>query len=366
MSEIREITSVRRLRNAGTVTCHLACNQGDAYQEYGGKDSNGNDIAKPDWTNNDANRPIWTPYISAAINKGNVQIIPTDDQWTYNTTKLTFGTDGLSNNAGLVGVFRRITIDGIPSLKAMKNLASEANQDSDTLKFDGAVKVGKIDDRVQKTVPITIIRKSESSYKGVIQGADGNNLVITEAGGSVKLYAKLLLGGESVANGSYTVDWKKQENGVFVDITDDAGNKITDNATHIVTLKADMVNAFLNVYAIFKDFPSGVELTSDVGTVQDLSDPLRIRKNAVPEDEIIEQDTDTVVYTPAVVDSDGNVRSEFTHKFKFFLSNEAGVKIVGDYNHSTVATASQTITANDVEKAAPGELIIEIIGNDEY
>lgn len=367
MSEIREVTSVRRLRNAGTVTVYLACNQGDAYQEYRGKDSNGNDIVKPDWAANDGLRPVWTPIIGAAVNKSNIQIIPTDDKWTYNTTLLTFDGSGLSTNAGLVGTFKRVTVDGIPSLKAMKNLASETNQDSDTLKFDGAIKVGTVDDRVQKTVPITIVPKSESVYKGVIMGADNKNLVIAENGGSCKIFAKLLYGGEAVENGKYVVLFKKQVNGAFVNITDSAGNNtVLDNATHTVDIAADMVNSFLNVYAIFKDATTGAELTTDVGTVQDVSDPLRLVKNAVPADEVIESDTDTVVYTPQVVDSAGNVRPEFASKFKFFLSNEAGQQIVADYDNSATPSASQTITANDADKAAPGDLVIEIVGDDTY
>lgn len=361
MSEIRESTSVKRLRNGKAVSIYLACTTGDAYQEYKGKDSSGNDVCSPDWTK-DENRPTFFPSIAA----GGVTVIPTDDKWWYNVIQLVFGADNLSTNSGLAGTFKRVTHNSVPALKIMKNLASESNQDSDTIKFNGAIKVGGIDDRIEKTEKITITRKGEATYKGIVMGIDNDGMVINAAGGSTRVYAKLLGGGEAIDNSKYIVEFKKQLNGAFVDITKADGSKLTDTSDHVVTITADMVNAFLNLYAIFKDATTLAELTSDVGTVQDTSDPLRIDKNAVPADETIVNDSDTVVYTPSVVDSSGNVRSEFANKFKFFLSNEDGKKIVGDYDHSAMATASQTITANDVDKAAPGNLMVEIVGDDTY
>lgn len=357
MSEVRKVTSVRRLKNGKEVTMKMECNVGDPYQDYRGESDAGS-IAAPDWTV-DENRPI----IWAEIYSNLLRIVYTDDQWTYNVTKLTFGEDGLSTNSGLEGVFLRTTYQGVPALKIMKNLASKDNQDNDVLSLDCAFKVGGIDDRAQSSMTIGIGRASSDVYKGSIQPVGNSGFVIRESKSSIQVYAGLMFGGSKVGNESYTVDWKKMVNGELVPLTDDSSGNVSDTTNHTITITNAMVNSALNLYAVFKD-KQGKELTSDVQGILDASDPLSIQLNAVPADEIIINDDDTVVYTPNVVNSSGQVMSEFANKFLFLLSNEQGEKITGTYDNSTVPTASQTITAADVDKAEPGALIIEIIADD--
>lgn len=103
---------------------------------------------------------------------------------------------------------------------------------------------------------------------------------------------------------------EKQLNGSLVPLTDDTGSNVSDTSNHTITITNSMVNSALNLYAIFKD-KNGKELTSDVQGIIDASDPLSIKLNAVPADEVIVNDDDTVVYTPNVVNSDGQVMTEF-------------------------------------------------------
>lgn len=359
MSEVRRTTSVRRLKNGKEVTMKMECNVGDPYQEYRGEGASGS-TAAPDWTV-DNNRPI----IWAEIYSNMQRIVYTDDQWTYNVTKLTFGGDGLSTNPGMVGTFKRMTHQGVPALKIMKNLASKDNQDNDILYLDCAFKVGGIDDRARSSITIGISRASSDVYKGSIQPVGNKGFVIREAKSSIDVYAGLLFGGAKVANENYTVDWKKQVNGQLVALTKDDGGNVADTPNHTIKITNGMVNSALNLYAIFKD-KAGKELTSDIQGIIDASDPLAIRLNAVPADEVIVDDDDTVVYTPNVVDSKGNIKTEFASKFKFHLSDEKGKPIVGAYDNSKVPAASQTITAADVDKAAPGALVVEIVADDTY
>ena len=361
MSEVRQTTSVRRLRNGKEVTIKMECNQGDAQQDYKGNDADGNAIVAPDWAANDDERPIFWSEVLA----NTVRIIYTDDNWTYNATLLTFDTNGLSNNTGLVGYFQKVTYQGVPALKIMKNLASEDNQDNDMLYLDFAYKVGGIDTRGNASAQIRIGRAATDVYKGTIMPVNDQGFVIRENGGSIQLHGRLRYGGVLVANDKYTIDWKKQTSGVFEPLKDESGNNIVDPSNHTITITSGMVNSCLNVYAIFKDL-QGNELTSDTQGVIDASDPLSISKGAVPANETIIEDSDTVVYTPKVVDSEGNTKTEFNSKFKFFLSDEDGNAITGDYDFSSTPTSSQTITANDVDKADPGELMIEIVADDSY
>lgn len=338
----------------------MECTTGDAYQEYRGEDSSGNSIASPDWTA-EANRPV----IYAEIYSNLLRIIYTDDIWTYNVIKLTFDANGLSTNTGLVGTFKRITYNGVPALKIMKNLASKENQDNDIIKLDCAIKVAGLDDRAQSSITVQIGRASADVYKGSIMPVDGKGFTIRETNGSVQALGKLFFGGAVVPNGDYTIEWKKQKNGVLVALTNDAGATVVDTANHTITITAGMVNSAMNLYAVFKD-KAGKELTTDIQGVVDASDPMYIDKGAVPANETIIEDTDTVVYTPKVLDSSGAVMSEFNGKFKFFLSKEDGTKITGDYDYSKTPTASQTITANDADKAEPGALQIEIVADTDY
>ncbi len=357
MSEVRKVTSVRRLKNGKEVTIMMQSNVGDPYQEYRGEGASGA-TAAPDWTV-DANRPtIWAEIYS------NLQrIIYTDAQWTYNVTKLTFGSDGLSTNSGLEGVFLKTTYQGVPALKIMKNLASKDNQDNDIIYLDCAFKVAGIDDRAQSSITVGIGRASADVYKGTIQPVNDGGYVIKKVNSSIQVRGGLLFGGAKVNDADYTVEWKKQLNGSLVPLTDDTGSNVSDTSNHTITITNSMVNSALNLYAIFKD-KNGKELTSDVQGIIDASDPLSIKLNAVPADEVIVNDDDTVVYTPNVVNSDGQVMTEFSNKFLFLLSNEQGEKITGAYDNSTVPTSSQTITAADVDKAEPGALIVEIIADD--
>ena len=174
MSEVRQTTSVRRLRNGKEVTIKMECNQGDAQQDYKGNDADGNAIVAPDWTVNDDDRPIFWSEVLA----NTVRIIYTDDNWTYNATLLTFDTNGLSNNTGLVGYFQKVTYQGVPALKTMKNLASEDNQDNDMLYLDFAYKVGGIDTRGNASAQIRIGRASTDVYKGTIMPVNDKGFVI--------------------------------------------------------------------------------------------------------------------------------------------------------------------------------------------
>ncbi len=360
MSEVRETTTIRRLRNGKEITVKMECNVGDPFQDYRGDGENGQALVSPDWTT-PSNQPIiWANIISNLL-----RIIYTDDQWTYNVTKLTFGPDGLSTNKGLEGVFKRITHNEVPALRIVKNLASKDNQDNDSISLDCAVKLDGVDDRVQGQMTIQIGRASADVYKGRILSPDSKGYTIRETGGSIKLRGQLYHGGSIVPNGEYSVEWKKIVNGQLQPLTTGTGSAVDDGSDHIITVTADMVDSALNVYALFKD-KNGAMLTSDTQGVVDASDPMRIAKNAVPANEIIIYDSDTIVYTPSVLNSKGEKMSEFDGKFKFVASKEDGTPITLDNDHSKVATNSQTVTANDMNKAEPGCLNLEIIANDKF
>ena len=368
MSEVRETTTVRRLRNGKEVTVKMECNVGDPFQDYRGEGENGQSLVSPDWTVEKEQPILW-----ASIYTNLKRIIYTDDQWTYNVTKLTFGPDGLSTNKGLEGVFKRVTHDGVPALRIVKNLASKENQDNDSISLDCAIKVAGIDDRAQGQMTIQIGRASADVYKGRILSPDNKGYTIRDTKGSIKLRGDLRHGGSVVADSEYKVEWKKVVEGKLVPLTVESGSEVTDGVDHTITVTAGMVDSVLNVYAIFKD-KNDVVLTSDIQGIVDSSDPMFISKNAVPANETIIDDSDTVKYTPqvmAVVKSpDGSSKvvqmTEFNNKFKFVASKEDGTLITLDNDHSKVATASQVITANDVDKAEPGSLQLEIIANDKF
>ena len=360
MSEVRETTTIRRLRNGMEVSVKMECNVGDPFQDYRGEGDSGQSLVSPDWAIAQNQPVIW-----ASIYSNLQRIIYTDDQWTYNVTKLTFGPDGLSTNAGLEGVFQRITHQDVPALKIVKNLASKENQDNDSISLDCAIKVAGINDRTQGYMNIQIGRASADVYKGRIISPDNNGYTINETGGSVKLNARLWHGGSSVPNGEYKVEWKKIVDGVLQPLTNGTGGEVSDGTDHTITVTADMVDSALNIYAVFKDKNDAV-LTTDTQGVVDASDPMHIALNAVPANETIIYDSDTVVYTPSVMSSAGKKMSEFDGKFKFFASKEDGSSITLDNDHSKAPTTSQTITANDLEKAEPGSLILEIVANDKF
>lgn len=93
----------------------------------------------PNWgTMSDALRPIIFPRIFSVM-EGRT-LIPTDATWKYNDVSITFDASGIATAPSIIaGKIQEVTYDGAKALKMIGNVASDANNDSDTISFTGRV-----------------------------------------------------------------------------------------------------------------------------------------------------------------------------------------------------------------------------------
>jgi len=93
----------------------------------------------PNWgTMSDALRPIVFPRIFSVM-EGRT-LIPTDATWKYNDVAITFDAGGIATAPSIIaGKIQEVTYNSAKALKMIGNVASDANNDSDTITFTGRV-----------------------------------------------------------------------------------------------------------------------------------------------------------------------------------------------------------------------------------
>ncbi len=110
---------------------------------------------QPDWaTMNDSLRPIVYPRVYSVM-EGRT-LVPTDVGWKYNHVDVVFDGNGLATAPSIIaGKVRKVTYNGAEALKMIGNVASDANNDSDTITFSG--KVNSSGQSVMVSADITVL-----------------------------------------------------------------------------------------------------------------------------------------------------------------------------------------------------------------
>ena len=142
------------------------------------------------------------PTIKLTLLNGVTPAQPDSDfSWYYNGTQIDFNSSVFPNNA-----FQKTTVDGMPSLKIVKNLASTTNVDMDTIEFRGAYH----DIEFSATAQIRISAITANGYLGTLAFENGIS-DITEPQQKVKVYASLYGGSGNGSNyiskNDYSVVW---------------------------------------------------------------------------------------------------------------------------------------------------------------
>lgn len=145
--------------------------------------------------------------------------IPTSLTWKYNGETLTFGSDNLSSNDGMVGMFQylaaySVVIAGntysLPALKVMKNLVSVDNRDNDRISVSGAVEIGGNLIEFQEMSKDVLIKESDGSTYDVLINDDGGGMLVTD-GQLLTMTAKVYKDGSEVTAGSgVSYQWVKE------------------------------------------------------------------------------------------------------------------------------------------------------------
>lgn len=196
--------------------------------------------------------------------------VPTEVTWKYNGVTLTFGSNSLSTNSGMEGLFKRIasyntTYDGktvgVPALEIEDNLASVGNVDNDRISVSGKIEVGGNDISFNDISKEIVIAEATGSGYQIILG----NAEIHEGDSGVQLTAELLSAGVPVSDlTGITFRWTALKAD---------GDKVLSGSGKTVTVSAGDVDWQLVVKC--EALQNGAVIAAQQCTVTDLSDPVQ-------------------------------------------------------------------------------------------
>lgn len=196
--------------------------------------------------------------------------VPTEVTWQYNGVTLTFGSNNLSTNSGMEGLFKRIasystTYDGktvsVPALEIEDNLASVGNVDNDRISASGKIEVAGNDISFNDISKEIVIAEATGSGYQIILG----NAEIHEGDSGVQLTAELLSAGVPVSDlTGITFRWTALKAD---------GDKVLSGSGKTVTVSAGDVDWQLVVKC--EALQNGAVIEAQQCTVTDLSDPVQ-------------------------------------------------------------------------------------------
>ncbi|MCD8079137.1 MAG: hypothetical protein LUF04_01610 [Bacteroides sp.] len=343
MSQTSAVTKVTFRAKGGTYIPVLTCPTGDIYQTYQGGDSTGYTVI-PDWEADPAKQPV-VYFVATSSRVAEGVAVPTAIEWLYNGTVLKFDSNGLCTTTNLVNYFQTVTRpeDGIPGLKILKNLVQVSGLVSGTLTARAKVSYGNITDELTADYTIKIEKQTGSPYRVTIAAADNNLFTIRTAGGSVKVKA-VAYDGDTEMSVDLTYKWFRIVNGEW-----EEDKTLT---TAVVTITTDMVDSY-SQYMV-KVYKNGELIGFDTQTIVDATDPVIILLNPTPENETIEDEGDTVVYTPTCVkrgDASRTPISDFAGKFQFLFSDSKGNTLYSTVGSGKAKETSAAVTYEMCTKA---------------
>lgn len=338
MSLATAVGTVIFSRKSGVYMPAIMCDKGDLYQEYNGESSNPVDIT-PDFT-------TLLPVLSYVLTSSRVAeglVVPNSMKWYFNDTELVFGSDKLSTNSfnGETKHFEFINyqagVQNYYALRIRKNLVKAAGAAPCIIKGEGTVAVGNTSDKIQAMYPIPITYGVGNSTRVTIMSGDNKYFKLTTQGDSCILKAVARLASDEITSG-LSYKWYRLVSGSW--------SLLSGQTAQTLTVTTDMVDT-TGQFKV-EVYKSGSMLGMDVQTVLDASDPLDIILNPNPEDETIEEEGDTVVYTPILVKR-GSTTKYKDMKFYFTFTDSAG--IILNPSTCTVASYSGTCTYEMCEQA---------------
>lgn len=324
--------TIKFIQKSGTFTAIIMSPSGDLYQEYIGEPSTTTNVI-PNFEN--SKPEIYFVCTSSRSSVGTVT--PDGMEYYFNGTKIDFS--GVDSIGAYAGVFKKIqpgTGQPYYGLKIMKNLVYYTLGAPASIKMKATISSGVQSDVIEASYVIPIqVSTGGDTYKVTIASGDNNYFVIREKGGSCVLKAVAYLAG-AVVSGGMSYVWEK--------MTSSGWSAITGNTSSTLTVYESDIDTYAEYRVTISK--GGATIGSDMQGVMDVSDPLMINANPIPEDETITDDaSDTsrssVVYTPKVVNRSG---VQITNQPLFYFTVvDASGNILNASSYNT-AKASETVT----------------------
>ena len=126
----------------------------------------------PDWEEmTDASRPRVYPRVYSVMESSVLQV--SNIVWKYNGVTMTFDEQGVCTAPDIaIGKVAEIDYQGTKALKMIGNVASETNNDSDTISFSGSVLAGGQTVNVSAEITLLIEEASSSLYRLFLNMSD--------------------------------------------------------------------------------------------------------------------------------------------------------------------------------------------------
>lgn len=272
--------------------------------------------------------------------------------WKYNGITLTFGSDGLSTNEGMEGVFKKDTAystnyDGstktVEALRVLKNLVPLSGYDNDRITISGTIEVGGNQIAFDGISTEVIIQKSTGATFDVVI-ADG---ILTQTTRQITLTATLWNEGSVVSDlGGYSFDWKI----IDTDGSDEAFTNVSTSNTQKVV--ADDVNWQARVRCTVKKGSDVV--ATGFCTVTDYSDPVQVQFNVTGIEGLTVKQGQTATVTPVAKRRDsGTTVTVSSWEWRTMDNAGADFTLTGKSAATFTATSAQ-VSYSDMARAGYG------------
>ncbi len=126
----------------------------------------------PNWaTMNDSDRPAVYPRVYSVMQAS--VLVPANVAWKYNGVAMAFDTQGVATAPDLAaGKIKQIDYNGSKALRLIGNIASDTNNDSDTITFTGTVFASGQTVNVAAEITVLVEEASSNLYRLFLNMAD--------------------------------------------------------------------------------------------------------------------------------------------------------------------------------------------------
>lgn len=306
----------------------------------------------PDFATLADNKKPTVVTILRDVSSGAV-LTPQTLTFKYNGVALTFGSDGLSTNSGMVGFFKKIdgysaTIGSqgysLPALRVMKNLVPISGYDNDRISVSGTIEMGGQSISFQELSTAVIIQESTGNAYDVVI-SDNKGSALTQAGESLNAVAAVYKDGIEVTDYTgFTFQWVKLLG------TGDS-NWGTSRTQEITTNDID------NVLKLRCDVKlNGSLVASGFTQITDFSDPYYVDMQITGISGNSVRPGETATVTPvARKRSDGTINASLVSNWSFNIKNNAGQDFILTGKTSATFTGKNCqITYSDMTRAGYG------------
>lgn len=299
------------------------------------------------------NRPTVV-VILRDISDGSV-LVPNTIEFRYNDLLLTFGSNGLSTNAGMVGFFKKIdaystTIGGatyqVPALRVMKNLVPISGYDNDRITVSGTVEIGGSSIAFNALSKEVVIQESTGNqYDVLISNNKGSQLLLD--GESLTETARIFKDGVEITDYTgFTFQWVKMLG---------AGDTNWGTSRTQVVSTNDVDNVLKLRCDVKKD---GSLVASGYDEITDFSDPYYSLLKITGISGNVVKKGETATVTPvAVKRSTGEEAPSLITSWTFSLKDNTGAAfILTGKSAATFTGANATVSYEDMVRAKMGLL----------